>query len=52
MNGPRHTGRVFDEAIGPKYECAEATAPGIVGNPYMIRNRAAGQPRHSPVPEG
>ena len=29
--------RVFDEAIAPKYECAEATAPGIVGDPYMMQ---------------
>ena len=29
--------RVFDEPIAPKYDCVEATTPGIVGDPYMLR---------------
>jgi hypothetical protein len=26
----------FDETIAPKYDCVEATTPGIVGDPYMM----------------
>src|SRR5262245_2120962 len=25
----------FDETIAPKYDCVEATTPGIVADPYM-----------------
>jgi hypothetical protein len=26
----------FDETIAPKYDCVEATAPGIIADPYMM----------------